>query len=246
MTAPVTIALIQMHMSRSVKRNVARALTMVRSAAHEGARVICLPELYRTRYFPRKQGADAQRLTETIPGESTEMFSCLARELEAVLIVPVFENAGGRLFNTACIIDADGTLLGTYRKVHIPNDPSFYEASYFESGDLGYPVFTSRYLRLAALICYDQWVPEAARIVALEGADVLFYPSAIGHLRGDPLPASDWRSAWETVQRSHAIANAVHVAAVNRVGQEGELAFWGGSFVCDAFGRMLAHAPLND
>ncbi|HTE85951.1 MAG TPA: agmatine deiminase family protein, partial [Dehalococcoidia bacterium] len=233
-------------MSRSPRQNVAKAAAMTRDAAGRGAQVICLPELYRSRYFPRRKTARTGGLTETIPGESTEIFSQLARELEVVLIVPVYENDGGQLFNTACVIDADGSLLGKYRKIHIPHDPSFYEGSYFQSGDLGYPVFASRYLRFAALICYDQWVPEAARVVALKGADVIFYPSAIGHLKGDPLPPGDWRSAWETIQRSHAIANGVHVAALNRVGTEGEVAFWGGSFVCDAFGRMLEQASLDD
>lgn len=235
-----------MRMSVSSKRNMAKAAAMIQDAAARGAQVICLPELYRTWYFPRRRSGDRGRLTETIPGESTELFSKLAAKLEVVLIVPIYEDDGGHLYNTACVIDADGSLLGTYRKIHIPNDPSFYEGGYFETGNLGYPVFESRYLRFAALICYDQWIPEAARIVSLKGADVIFYPSAIGHLKGDPLSPDDWRSGWETIQRSHAIANGIHVAALNRVGVEGEVSFWGGSFVCDAFGRMLAQAPLGE
>jgi agmatine deiminase len=242
----VKIGLVQMRMSVSPRQNMVKAERMIREAAAAGAKVICLPELYRTRYFARRKLAAIERFTETVPGESIERFSKLASDLSTVLIVPVYENAGGRLFNTACVIDADGSLLGTYRKIHIPHDPSFYEGAYFESGNLGYPVFESRYLRFAALICYDQWFPEAARIVALKGAEVIFYPSAIGHLKGDPLSPDDWRSGWETIQRSHAIANGVHVAALNRVGAEGEVDFWGGSFVCDAFGRMLGQAAIGD
>jgi agmatine deiminase len=242
----VKIGLAQMRMSTSPRQNMTKAEQMIREAAAAGAKVVCLPELYRTRYFARRKTAAIERLTETVPGESTERFSKLARDLGVVLIVPVYENDDGRLFNTACVIDASGELLGTYRKIHIPHDPSFYETSYFESGDLGYPVFESRYLRFAALICYDQWFPEAARIVALKGAEVIFYPSAIGHLAGDPLSPDNWRSGWETIQRSHAIANGVHVAALNRVGAEGEVDFWGGSFVCDAFGRMLGQGPIGD
>jgi agmatine deiminase len=243
--ALVKIGLVQMRMSASQRQNIERAARMIRRAAAKGAKVICLPELYRTRYFPRRESADIGKLTETVPGESTQTFSTLAGELDVVLIVPIYEMDNGRLFNTACVIDANGELLGKYRKIHIPHDPSFYEASYFESGDLGYQVFESKYLRFATLICYDQWFPEAARIVSLKGAEVIFYPSAVGHLRGDSLSPDDWRSGWETVQRSHAIANGVHVAALNRVGAEGEIDFWGGSFVCDAFGRVLGQAAIG-
>jgi agmatine deiminase len=242
MLSKVRIGLVQMSVGDDAAQNLTKALDMARAAAAQGAQVICLPELYRSRYFPREIDRDVSALAETIPGESTAAFAKLARELEAVVVLPLFEVQDGRYFNSACVLDADGSLLGTYRKIHIPHDPFFYERSYFEPGTLGYRVFDSRYLRFAVLICYDQWFPEAARAVALEGADAIFYPTAIGYLDGDPLPAEDWLSAWLTVQRGHAIANSVHVAAVNRTGREEEIDFWGNSFACDAFGRTLAQA----
>jgi len=174
------------------------------------------------------------------------MLSRAARELGVAIIAPLYERDGvGNYYNTAAVIDADGTLLGTYRKCHIPDDPYFYEGSYFQVGNLGYRVFKTRYISLGVLICYDQWFPEAARISTLKGADILFYPSAIGYLENDP-SSRDWHDAWETVQRSHAIANGVHVAAVNRVGKEGQINFWGSSFVCDSFGRLLKRATEHE
>jgi len=235
-----------MRMTDDVRINMSRAEALVRDAARQGAQVICLPELYRTQYFPQSEGLDVSLLAEPIPGESALAFSKLARELGVVMVVPVFEMDGGRFYNSACTIDADGALLGTYRKLHLPHDPCFYERAYFEPGDLDYPIFDSRFLRFAVLICYDQWMPEAARIAALKGAEAIFYPTAIGHLPGDPIPEEDWVSAWELVQRSHAVANGIHVAAANRVGTEGQLTFWGSSFVADAFGRILARGARDE
>ena len=236
----VSIALIQTSVSTDLEANLRKTIRRIREAARRGARVICLQELFRTRYFPVDEKVDASHFAEEVPGESTTALAALAQELEVVIVVPIFEVAAdGRYFNTAAVIDADGTTLGIYRKLHIPHDPFFYEKSYFEEGDLGYKVFQTRYLRLAVLICYDQWFPEAARAASLAGAEVLFYPTAIGYLRNDPLPYTDWLNAWITIQRGHAIANSVHVAVANRVGTEGEVTFWGNSFVCNAFGKFL-------
>lgn len=239
----IRIGLVQPAVSDDFAGNLGRAEALVRRAAREGARVVCLPELYRSRYFPQAERASAGHLAESVPGESTERFSRLAGELGVVVVVPLFERAAdGRFFNTAAVIDADGALLGAYRKMHIPHDPLFWEKSYFEPGDRGFQVFRTRYASIAPLICYDQWFPEAARACALLGADILFYPTAIGNIRGHSAPEGDWREAWVTIQRSHAIANSVHVASVNRCGEEGELRFWGTSFVCDPFGNFLAKA----
>ena len=239
----VIIGLVQTRVSNDIALNMGKTMIKIKEAAKKGAKVICLQELYRTRYFPSDERRDVTLLAETIPGKSTSILSNLAKELDVVIVAPIFEvGANGKYYNTAAVIDADGTLIGTYRKTHIPHDPFFYEKSYFEASDLGYQIFKTRYLSLGVLICYDQWFPEAARINALRGADVIFYPTAIGYLEGDPLSYSDWISAWETVQRSHAIANGVHVAAINRVGREGKIRFWGSSFVCDAFGKVLKRA----
>ena len=235
----VRIGLIQTRVAMDPALNLKKTVARIKAAARLGARVVCLQEIFNTRYFPADDKKNVAHLAETIPGPATTVLSKLARQLEVVIIVPIFEISGGRFFNSAVVIDADGTLLGTYRKIHIPHDPFFYEQSYFEPGNLGYKVFESRYLKLGVLICYDQWFPEAARATALLGADVLFYPTAIGHLKDDPLPPSDWISAWTTIQRGHAIANFVHVAAVNRVGTEGQVQFWGSSFVADAFGKVI-------
>lgn len=242
----VKIGLVQAAVSTDLAANLAGAVARVREAAGRGARIVCLQELYRARYFPQAEREAVAHLAETIPGESTEAFSALARELESVIVVPLFEKAGARFYNSAVVIDADGSLLETYRKVHIPHDPLFYEKSYFEPGDRGFRVHATRYGKVAALICYDQWFPEAARASALLGADILFYPTAIGWIEGHAAPEGDWREAWTTIQRAHAIANGVHVAAVNRVGTEGKLRFWGSSFLCDAFGNILARAGEDE
>ncbi|MGA3112182.1 MAG: carbon-nitrogen hydrolase [Candidatus Bathyarchaeia archaeon] len=205
--------------------------------------MICLPELYRTRYFPQEEKQDASNLAETVPGETTKTFSVLAKKNSVVIIAPIFERASsGKYYNSAVIIDADGKTLGVYRKMHVPFDPLFYEKNFFEPGDNGYLVFETRYARVGVLICYDQWFPEAARITALKGAEIIFYPTAIGYIKGEDSSDGDWHDAWKTVQRGHAIANGIHVAAVNRVGGEGQLNFWGGSFVCDSFGMMVKEA----
>lgn len=238
----LNIGLIQMSMGPDPEANIEKARRNVISAARQGASIICLPELYATRYFPQHPGAEVSAYAESVPGRSTAIFSALAQENNIVVIVPVFERtSAGRFCNAAVVIDADGTVLEPYRKVHIPQDPGFFEKGYFYPGD-AYRVFATRYGKIAVLICFDQWFPEAARCVALDGAQVIIYPTAIGH----PGPAEpgegNWQDAWELIQRSHAIANSVHVAAVNRVGQEGAIRFFGGSFVADAFGKVAARA----
>ncbi|MFZ1896729.1 agmatine deiminase family protein [Methanoregula sp.] len=237
-----TVALIQMNVGLDRAKNLETALARVETAAQNGAQIICLPELFRTRYFPQQIGVHADPFAESVPGESTQAFARLALQYAAVIIVPVFERSqSGRFYNTAVVIDADGSLHAPYHKIHIPQDPKFFEKGYFYPGE-HYAVHNTRYGRIAVLICYDQWFPEAARCVALEGAEIIFYPTAIGNPCTDPPGEGDWQEAWELIQRSHAIANSVHVAAVNRTGREGDIRFFGGSFVCDAFGKLLAHA----
>jgi agmatine deiminase len=215
----------------------------VEEAASRGAQIVCLQELYSTRYFPQEGKLNVARLAEAIPGESTKTFSAIAKKHGVVVIVPVFElGTDGKYYNSAVTIDADGKIVGVYRKVHVPYDPLFYEKDYFAPGNTGYQVYKTRFAAVGVLICYDQWFPEAARITALMGADIIFYPTAIGTVKGYTSADGDWHDAWKTVQRGHAIANGVHVAAVNRVGEEGELEFWGGSFACNAFGKVLAEA----
>jgi len=241
----VAIGLIQTTVSEDLELNLKRTMEKVKEAASRGAKIVCLQELFRTRYFPQWDGKDARALAETIPGLSTEAFSALAEELSIVIIVPVFEKDEAGYYNSVAVIDADGSLLPTYRKVHIPHDLLFYEKSYFSPGD-DIRVYDTRYAKFAALICYDQWFPEAARVAALGGAEIIFYPTAIGWIKGEENPVEgDWHDAWETVQRSHAIASSVYVAAVNRVGREEDLVFWGSSFVCDCFGKILARASSS-
>ncbi|MCK8519026.1 agmatine deiminase family protein [Methanoculleus sp. 7T] len=239
----VTIGLIQTAVGEDLDRNLEHTLALAGQAIAEGAQILCLQELYRTPYFPQHEDMDASAYAETIPGASTGAFSALAREHGVVIVVPLYERtASGEFYNAAVVIDADGRLLPAYRKVHVPYDPLFYEKTYFRPGDR-YRVYDTRYGRIAVLICYDQWFPEAARAVALQGAEIVFYPTAIGRIAGEEEPPEgDWREAWETVQRGHAIANSVHVAAVNRVGAEGDIRFFGSSFVADAFGNVLARA----
>lgn len=239
----VTIGLIQTAASESAAANMKKAAEKIREAAEQGASIVCLQELYRTRYFAQEDDKDFSALAETIPGVSTKMFSALAKELNVVVIAPVFERGqDGKFYNSAAVIDADGKLLPTYRKIHVPYDPRFYEKTYFRDGNLGYRVYKTKYANFSVLICYDQWFPEAARICTLMGAEIIFYPTAIGTIKGNEPPEGDWQDAWETVQRGHAISNSVHVAAVNRVGEEGELKFWGSSFVADSFGNIIKKA----
>ncbi|MGO8807306.1 MAG: carbon-nitrogen hydrolase [Candidatus Bathyarchaeia archaeon] len=242
----VKVGLIQTAASDVIADNMKNAVEKVEEASSRGAQIICLPELYRSRYFPQTEKQDASGLAETVPGETTRTFSTLAKKNAAVIIAPIFEKAwNGNFYNSAVVIDADGKTLGVYRKMHVPCDPLFYEKNFFDAGDTGYRVFETRYARLSVLICYDQWFPEPARINALKGAEILFYPTAIGYIEGEVSSDGDWHDAWKTVQRGNAIANGVHVAAVNRVGVEGKLGFWGGSFVCDSFGMMLKEASMR-
>ena len=228
--------------------NLAKAEWRIREAAARGAQIVCLQELFRSQYFCREENAGLFDLAESIPGPSTAALSRLAAELGVVVIGSLFERrTAGVYHNTAAIIDADGALLGIYRKMHIPDDPLYFEKYYFTPGDLGFRSFDTRYGRVATLVCWDQWYPEAARLAALSGAQVLFYPTAIGWhpAEKEEFGAAQY-DAWRTIQRGHAIANGIYVAAVNRVGYEGPpengLEFWGGSFVADPFGQVVAEA----
>lgn len=247
-TGDFTIGLVQMACSATPLRNRDTAEEGIREAARQGAQVICLQELFATRYFCQTEDPACFDLAEPVPGPLTDRFAALARALEVVLVVPVFERrAAGLYHNTAVVLDAGGDLLGMYRKTHVPDDPQFLEKFYFTPGDLGYPVFETRFARIGVLICWDQWYPEAARLAALQGAEVIFYPTAIGW-PGAPTDGDEAADceAWRTVQRGHAIANGVYVAVANRVGVEeseaGALRFWGRSFVCDPKGRVIADA----
>ena len=251
MAQKFTIGLIQMSCSIDPRENLAKAEARIREAAKGGAQIICLQELFRSQYFCREENADLFELAEAIPGPSTESLAKLARELNVAIIGSLFERrAAGVYHNTAAILDADGSMLGKYRKMHIPDDPLYYEKFYFTPGDLGFPNFNTRFGRIGVLVCWDQWYPEGARISSLGGADILFYPTAIGwHPSEKQEFGAAQLDAWRTIQRSHAIANGVFVAAVNRVGFEGTpesgLEFWGHSFVCDPFGQVLAEASAD-
>lgn len=235
------IGLVQMSMDDDMAKNVEKAASMAEEAAKKGAKIICLPELYRSLYFPQDENKDVKKFLEKQKGESFNIFSKVARKNKVTIIVPIFEISGNKRFNTALVIGDNGKLLTVYRKMHIPHDPSFYEKNYFEQGNQGYKVIKTKEGKIAPLICFDQWFPEAARVVSLEGAEIIFYPTAIGSFSDSNTP-EDMHNGWETVQRGHAIANGVHVAAVNRVGREGNLIFWGQSFVCDSFGKIIAKA----
>ncbi len=245
--------LVQMAMSADPQANLDKAAALVAEAASRGAEVVCLPELFRTPYFCQREDAALFDLAEPIPGPSTERLAAVARERGVAVVVPVFERrAPGLYHNSAAILDADGRTAGLYRKMHVPDDPAFYEKFYFAPGDLGFRAFDVRPGRIGTLICWDQWYPEGARLTALRGASVLFYPTAIGwHPAEKATHGAAQRDAWRTVQRGHAIANGVYVAAVNRVGHErsapGEpgLEFWGGSFLCDPFGVVVAEASAD-
>jgi N-carbamoylputrescine amidase len=229
--------------------NFTKAIWRIREAAGRGAQIVCLQELFRSQYFCREENAGLFDLAESIPGPSTDALCGLASELGIVIVASLFERrAAGVYHNTAAVIDADGTLLGIYRKMHIPDDPLYFEKFYFTPGDLGFRAFDTRFGRVAALVCWDQWFPEAARLAALSGAQVLFYPTAIGwHPAEKEQHGAAQHDAWRTMQRAHAIANGIYVAAVNRVGYEGPpehgLEFWGGSFVAEPFGQVISEAP---
>jgi N-carbamoylputrescine amidase len=251
MTEKFTVGLIQMSCSLDPQENFAKAEERIREAAGSGAQIICLQELFRSQYFCREENWDFFDLAETIPGPSTEGLSKLARSLNVSIIGSLFERrTAGIYYNTAAVLDADGSLLGKYRKMHIPDDPLFYEKFYFTPGDLGFPNFDTKFGRIGVLVCWDQWYPEGARLVSMGGANILFYPTAIGWHPPDKQEfGAPQLDAWRTVQRSHAISNGVFVAAVNRVGLEGSaqngLEFWGHSFVCDPFGEILAEASAD-
>jgi N-carbamoylputrescine amidase len=242
------VALVQTSCGLDPQANLDHTVERIRDAAQEGGQIVCTQELFRSQYFCREEDARLFDLAETIPGPSTERLCPLAAELGIVIVASLFEKrATGLYHNTAVIIDADGSLLGLYRKMHIPDDPLFFEKFYFTPGDLGFRAFDTKVGRIATLVCWDQWYPEAARLAALTGANVLFYPTAIGwHPAEKAQFGAAQHDAWRTMQRSHAIANGIYVAAVNRVGFEGPpergLEFWGASFVSDPFGRVLAEA----
>src|SRR6202167_1938562 len=252
MLEKLTVGLIQRKCSTDPEENLARAVTAIREAAQRGAQVICLEELFRSQYFCREENHDRFDLAESIPGPSTEVLGKLAKELSVVIIASLFERrAAGLYHNTAAILDADGTLLGIYRKMHIPDDPLYYEKFYFTPGDLGFPNFDTRLGRIGVLVCWDQWYPEGARLSSLGGANILFYPTAIGWHPSEKVQyGATQLDAWKTIQRAHAIANGIYVAAVNRVGFEGPpdhgLEFWGSSFVADPFGQVIAEASTSN
>ena len=234
------LGLVQMKMTDDSARNLDTAAQMTKDAARNGAQIVCFPELFTSLYFPQKEKAEA--IPETIPGRTTRVLSKMAKENGVVLVAgSLYEQSRGHMYNTAVVFDADGRLLGKYRKVHIPQDESFYEQNYFSPGNQ-FKVFKTRFGKIAVLICFDQWYPEAARVCRLNGAEVIFYPTAIGSVKGIQQVEGNWQEAWEAVQRGHAIANSVVVATVNRVGVEDEMDFWGGSFVCDQFGKILFRA----
>jgi len=242
------VGLVQMAMSADPQENLDKAAARVEEAAGKGAQVVCLPEMYRTHYFCQREDAALFDLAETIPGPSTERLSAVARKHEIAVVVPVFEKRAPGLYHNSAVILDQGERVGLYRKMHIPDDPSFYEKYYFTPGDLGFRAFDTRAGRIGTLICWDQWYPEGARLTALQGASVLFYPTAIGwHPHEKEKYGAAQRDAWRTIQRSHAIANGVYVAAVNRVGHEGDpgLQFWGTSFLCDPFGVVVAEASTD-
>jgi N-carbamoylputrescine amidase len=257
MAAPqsVTLGLIQMRCSTEPRENLERAVARVREAAASGAQVICLPELFRSRYFCQTEDHASFELAESIPGPTSETLARVAKEAGVVVIGSLFERrAAGIYHNTAVVFDADGSTRGLYRKMHIPDDPAYYEKFYFAPGDLGFRAFDTAVGRIGTLVCWDQWYPEAARLTALAGADVLFYPTAIGWHPGEKAEFGVAQaSAWQTIQRAHAIANGVYVAAINRVGLEkpksgdgAGIEFWGGSFVADPFGVVLEEASRTE
>jgi N-carbamoylputrescine amidase len=245
----VRIALVQMSCVENPQENLQKAQERIREAAAGGSNIVCLQELFSTLYFCQTEAYEPFGYAEPIPGPSTAALQELAAELGVVIVASLFEiRAKGVHHNTAAVIDADGSYLGKYRKMHIPDDPGFYEKFYFVPGDLGYKVFQTKFGAIGVLICWDQWYPEAARLTALRGADILFYPTAIGWATSetsDTVRASQ-RQAWKTSHLGHAVANGVFVAAANRAGTEGELEFWGNSFVSDPFGQVIAEAAHND
>lgn len=248
--AKVNTALVQMSCEADKQQNISKAIEKIKEAAAAGAQIICLQELFTSLYFCDVEDHDNFKLAEPMPGPTTDLMGKLAKELGVVIIASLFEKrAEGLYHNTTAVLDADGAYLGKYRKMHIPDDPAFYEKFYFTPGDLGYKVFKTKFATIGVLICWDQWYPEAARITALMGAEILFYPTAIGWATSqDEETNTEQYNAWQTIQKSHAVANGVHVVSVNRVGfeQDGAMKFWGGSFVSNPFGSVLYQASHND
>jgi N-carbamoylputrescine amidase len=250
---PLKVGLVQLSMSTDAGDNLARAVAGVREAAQRGAQVVVLPELFRSRYFCQSEDAAQFALAEAVPGPSTETLGALAKELKVALVASLFEKrAAGLYHNTAAVLDADGAYLGKYRKMHIPDDPRYYEKYYFTPGDLGFKVFNTKPAQLGVLVCWDQWYPEAARLTAMQGAELLIYPTAIGwHPEEKVQYGERQHGAWETVQRGHAVANGCFVVAVNRTGFEpdprgsGGIEFWGQSFIAGPDGRVLVRAPKD-
>ncbi len=239
-----TVGLVQMSMAADPDANLRKALAMVDEAAEKGCQIICLPELFGSLYFCQEADPENFKLAESIPGRTSAALSDAARKNKVVIIAGIFEKkADGVYYNSAVTIDADGTLLGVYRKMHIPEDPAyFHEKFYFTPGDLGFRTYKTAYGAVGVLICWDQWYPEAARLTALMGAGILFYPTAIGWLPSERKSekGEEILEAWETIQKSHGIANGVFIASANRVGEEGSIAFWGSSFISGPFGKVLA------
>ncbi len=245
----LSLGIVQMSCLKDKSANLKKGIEKIREAAKRGAQIICLQELFTSLYFCDKEDYENFNLAEPIPGPSTEALQKVAAETKTVIIGSLFEKrTKGIYHNTTVVIDADGSYLGKYRKMHIPDDPAYYEKFYFTPGDLGYQVFKTAYAKVGILICWDQWYPEAARITSLMGAEILFYPTAIGWSTEQDLPTNDEQyQAWQIIQRSHAVANGVHVVSVNRVGleQDAAMKFWGGSFISNPFGRILSQASTD-
>ncbi len=243
----IKIGLVQMACGEDAEANMKTAEQGIRQAVGQGAQIICLQELFRTPYFCQTEDRSHFNRAEEIPGPSTQAMSQLASELGVVLIVPLFEKRSTGIYhNTAVVLNADGSIAGRYRKMHIPDDPGFYEKFYFTPGDTGFQTISTRFGKIGVLICWDQWFPEAARLTALSGAQILFYPTAIGYQDFDESVADKQAQAWQTIQKAHSIANGVFTVVVNRVGQEDQVNFWGKSFVSDPFGEVLVEASSRE
>lgn len=248
--AKVKVGTVQMTCTANKEENLQKAIEKVREAAAKGAQIICLQELFTSLYFCDVEDYDNFKLAEAIPGASTDALSAVAKELGVVIIASLFEKRTEGLYhNTTAVLDADGSYIGKYRKMHIPDDPAYYEKFYFTPGDLGYKVFKTKFATIGILICWDQWYPEASRITALMGAEILFYPTAIGWATSqDENTNTEQYNAWQTIQRSHSVANGLHVVSVNRVGfeQDGAMKFWGGSFITNPFGAIIYKASHEE
>jgi N-carbamoylputrescine amidase len=244
----VRVGLVQMSCTAEPQENLNKAVDRIRELAKDKVQIVCLQELFTSLYFCDVESYDNFKLAEKIPGQSTDVLSALAAELKVVIIASLFEKrTNGIYHNTTAVLDADGSYLGKYRKMHIPDDPGYYEKFYFTPGDLGYKVFETKFAKIGVLICWDQWYPEAARITTLMGAEILFFPTAIGWHKLQEIDTNNEQyQAWQTIQRGHAVANGVPVVAVNRVGIEGDMRFWGGSFVANPFGRLLYQASHDE